>query len=325
MEKDKKVVSNVDLNRREKVEEMMKNTFGPIYPHEAIELLLHQNSKVEDVNLLAHNILKTFHTFDCVLDAGFEALMAVPGMDEESAILISSIKGMFRMYLESKETGEDVTLQSLSNHYQNQIGFDVAETMIVTCFDTNHKVRREFKITNNSPTHVDVKVNTVISEIIKTKADFAVIAHNHPNGALSPSDADKNYCATVFKRLQLLNVGLADFIIVSGGQTYSMFTELKKRLYKEEELNENEKLIASSKSPLISDEVIMERCKKEQEHPALNYKLYNINGKIIGSDGDDFDGFYDRTNPILQSILSDNRDPHSGSPQGSNNTNGSKW
>ncbi len=291
------VISNVDSNRREKVKEMMRNNFDSAFPHEMIEFLLCQNSKVEDISALAHAVMDTFHTFDCVLDASFDSLMAIPGMDEQSALLICSLKGIFKVYLQSREDNRDITLKTLSDHYQNMIGYDVEESLIVTCFDLNKKIRREFKFTNNSPTCVDIAVNSVISEIVKSRATIAVVAHNHPNGVVTPSKKDIHFCVTLYTRLQLLHISLADFMIVSDKEAYSFFTALKERKYRGEELTEEEKLLASAISIFIDEEKIIRNCEKSKRNPSKQYLLYNINGKIVGSDGDDFDGFYDKCIP----------------------------
>lgn len=303
------VTSNVDSNRREKVKEMMRNNFDSAFPHEIIEFLLCQNSKVEDISALAHAVMDTFHTFDCVLDASFEALMAIPGMDNQSALLICSLKGIFKIYLKNREDNRELTLDTLSDHYQNLIGYNVDETLIVTCFDLNKKVRREFHFTNNSPTCVDIAVNNVVSEIVKTKAPFATVAHNHPNGIVTPSEKDIHFCVTLYKRLQLLHIGLADFMIISDKEVFSFFTALKERRYKGENLTEKERLLASAKSILIDEEELIKNCENGKSNSKKQYSLYNINGKIVGSDGDDFDGFYDKCIPQHPNTTTNHSNP----------------
>ena len=59
-----------------------------------------------------------------------------------------------------------------------------------------------------------------------------IIAHNHPNGDLIPSDEDIKATSDLFRTLKPVGIMLLDHIIVAGGQAISLkesgaFTLLK--------------------------------------------------------------------------------------------------
>ena len=67
-------------------------------PHEVLELLLFYARVQGDVNPLAHELLDSFGSIKGVLEARPEQLMAVKGVGEETATLLSLIVPVFRKY-----------------------------------------------------------------------------------------------------------------------------------------------------------------------------------------------------------------------------------
>jgi DNA repair protein RadC len=70
-----------------------------------------------------------------------------------------------------------------------------------------------------SGTIVDAKL--VFSVALKCNASSIIIAHNHPSGSLTPSEADKRLTQKLKKASQYLDVVLLDHIIVTKEDFYS--------------------------------------------------------------------------------------------------------
>jgi DNA repair protein RadC len=57
---------------------------------------------------------------------------------------------------------------------------------------------------------------------VKCLASAVIIAHNHPSGALKPSEADLNLTKKINSGLDLLDIKLLDHVIITGEGYYSL-------------------------------------------------------------------------------------------------------
>jgi DNA repair protein RadC len=68
-------------------------------------------------------------------------------------------------------------------------------------------------------THVDVEMLSAAA--IKVLAKAVIVAHNHPSGKLTPSDADRNITRKLKTALQYFDIHLLDHLIVTRDGYYS--------------------------------------------------------------------------------------------------------
>ena len=72
-------------------------------------------------------------------------------------------------------------------------------------------------------TSVDVRV--MAKKLLEINATQCAILHNHPSGAVKPSNEDKNLTAEIKKGLSFLNIRLLDHIIIGHDAYYSFADE----------------------------------------------------------------------------------------------------
>ncbi|AEC18770.1 DNA repair protein RadC [Pusillimonas sp. T7-7] len=70
-------------------------------------------------------------------------------------------------------------------------------------------------------TQASVYPREVVKMALHANAAAVIIGHNHPSGALQPSEADKALTAHLRQSLQLVDVSLLDHILVANNQTLS--------------------------------------------------------------------------------------------------------
>jgi len=75
-----------------------------------------------------------------------------------------------------------------------------------------------------SSTIVDPKV--VFAGALKARASAIILGHNHPSGAISPSELDKELTKQLVKGGKFLNLPIQDHIIVTRRAYYSFADEL---------------------------------------------------------------------------------------------------
>ncbi len=73
---------------------------------------------------------------------------------------------------------------------------------------------------NISNCHIDTRL--LVSLALHCMASSVIIAHNHPSGNLTPSDADITLTKKVSEALLLIDVTLLDHMIISTGDWFSM-------------------------------------------------------------------------------------------------------
>lgn len=61
----------------------------------------------------------------------------------------------------------------------------------------------------------------VVKIALQKNAAACVIAHNHPSGALEPSQADRQLTIALKNALALIDVRLLDHVLVAGGESLS--------------------------------------------------------------------------------------------------------
>lgn len=70
-------------------------------------------------------------------------------------------------------------------------------------------------------THCSVYPREVVKAGIARNASCAILFHNHPSGMPEPSEADKSLTRQLVDALGLVDIRIADHIIVAGASSYS--------------------------------------------------------------------------------------------------------
>ena len=69
-------------------------------------------------------------------------------------------------------------------------------------------------------THVYIR--SIVEAAVKFNASSIIVAHNHPGGSLVPSSEDVSTTANIVKAMNMIDVYVADHIIVCGNEYLSM-------------------------------------------------------------------------------------------------------
>jgi DNA repair protein RadC len=69
--------------------------------------------------------------------------------------------------------------------------------------------------------HVALPLRRIVADAIALNTHSLLIAHNHPSGTARPSKCDMRHTRQLEKALQLLNIELADHLIVAERERFS--------------------------------------------------------------------------------------------------------
>lgn len=213
-----------DGHRSRMKQEFLQGGLEPFSEARALELLLFYSRNQGDVNPTAHALLDTFGSLAGVLDADPKALMEVPGVGENTAILLKLVPALAAKYLASRTSAETIIrnsddLRELFSPYffgaRNEMSF-------LACFDGKLKLLGVRKLSEGGPNDTNIAPRQIAAAALSFNATAVVLAHNHTSGVATPSEADISTTRYIRQVLQSINVQLYDHVIMTDDDMVSM-------------------------------------------------------------------------------------------------------
>ena len=215
---------NPHAGHREKLRmRFMRDGLGTFEPHTALELLLFYAIPQRDTNELAHRLIDRFGSLSDVLNAPCEQLMQVNGINEKSAVLISLIPQMMRMYARDLIDRQRLTgRKEIISFIFSQLSSETIEKSLLLCLDNTGAMLSCDCINEGTLTSNTLDFRKIHSLCIDHGATAAILAHNHPRGECRPSAADVNCTRRLMEALSYIDVRLVEHVIVSANDYYCM-------------------------------------------------------------------------------------------------------
>ena len=218
-------MASIHRGHRDRVkQEFLRGGLGPFSDVRALELLLFYALPQGDVNPLAHALLDRFGSLAGVLDADLADLRTVPGIGDHTAILLKLVPALSAKYLASR-TSEVFILRHTRDLWDlfSPYFFGARNEMTyLACFDGKLKLLGVRKISEGGPTANDISVRQVATAALSLNATAVVLAHNHPSGVATPSDADISATLYLRKYLRGIGVDVYDHVILADEDMVSM-------------------------------------------------------------------------------------------------------
>ena len=191
---------------------------------QVLELLLFYCIPRKDTNPIAHGLLNAFGSLAQVMDASVEELAKVPGMGDSAATFLSLITAVGRYYQVNKAMNVEI-LSSIDKCGQYLIPFFYGrrnETVFLLCLDAKCKVLCCKEIGEGSVNSAAVPVRRIVEAALGVGASTVILAHNHPSGIAVPSTEDILVTGRVYSALRMVDIVLADHIVVADEDYVSM-------------------------------------------------------------------------------------------------------
>jgi DNA repair protein RadC len=99
------------------------------------------------------------------------------------------------------------------------------EEFWVLLLNQGNKVIDKVRISVGGIDSTVADVRTILREAIVGRATGIILVHNHPSGNAKPSVADAQVTQAVQKSAQIMNIRLADHLIICDGAYYSFADE----------------------------------------------------------------------------------------------------
>ena len=212
-------------HRKRLRERFLKSGLAGFAEHEVIELLLTLAIPRSDVKQPAKALLERFGSLRGVLDAPFVELRSVTGVGEVAAVSLQVIRESATLYLQQASEGAEVLRdpQRLGDFWRMRIGALGHEVFAVAYLDSAYRLLRNGVETLQEGTidRAAVYPRRVVEAALRRQAAGLVLAHNHPNGNVAPSEHDKVLTRAIVLAAETIGLRVVDHLIVSPEETFS--------------------------------------------------------------------------------------------------------
>ena len=161
-------------------------------------------------------LLERFNDLNNVFNADPELLMKQSGIKENSATLIALISALNRYWQETDmQTGNLIANPLTAIRYlQSRIGRENREVLALIFLDnSNHALGCELIPGKNN--RITFYPQNIARSMLLNHASKVIVAHNHPSGICSPSEADLQTTRTLKDYLEQLDLKLVDHLLIT--------------------------------------------------------------------------------------------------------------
>jgi DNA repair protein RadC len=195
---------------------------------ELLAILINNGSKVKSALDLAKEILQLCNNnLNELHKLSVKDICKIKGIGPAKAItIVAALEIGKRRHLETymgKIVAKDsiVVAQYLKTILQNE----KKEYFLLLYLNAANKILGYEKISEGGITHTIVDPRVVFKKAVDNDAVSIILCHNHPSGNLKPSKADIDLTNKLVEAGKLLDIKVADHIIVSESGYYSFSDE----------------------------------------------------------------------------------------------------
>lgn len=201
------------------------------HDYEIVELILTYAIPRQDVKPLAKRLLKEFNDLSGVFNSPLESLTSIPGIGENTAILLGLIKDSATAILGAGIKNRDClkSWNDVVRYCRLRIGGRCEEVFEIICLTAAKEIIEVVTISEGTSNEVAVLPRKVLEAAIKHNASAIVLVHNHPSGDPTPSDPDLILTKKIQKAADIMKITIHDHLIL-GKDSYFSFD--KNRLVK---------------------------------------------------------------------------------------------
>lgn len=206
-------------------ERFVRSGFEGFAEHEIVELLLTLAIPRSDVKEPAKALLRRFGSVRGVLDAPPEKLRQVAGIGSVAPVALAIIRAASVLYLQQANERASVLADQaqIRDFWRMRIGSLPNEVFEVAYLDSGLRLLRNGVETLQRGTvdRASVYPRQVVEAALRRGAAAIVLAHNHPNGRVEPSEADKLTTRAIVLAAETIRLRVVDHLIVSPDEVFS--------------------------------------------------------------------------------------------------------
>lgn len=195
---------------------------------ELIAILIGSGSRNESAVQLSKRILSSVdNNLNALGKLSLQQLISFKGIGEAKAISIQAAMelGRRRRAEEAVELKKITSSKSIFELMQPIIGELGHEEFWIIYLNNSNKVLSKSQLSKGGITGTLVDVRLVYKAALEMGAVSIILSHNHPSGALQPSEADKQITRKLKLAGESLDIRILDHLIITETNYYSFADE----------------------------------------------------------------------------------------------------
>ena len=206
-------------------ERFQKAGLASLADYEVVELLLTLAIPRSDVKEPAKALIARFGNLRGILDAPTEQVQEIKGVGNVAPVALQIIRAAATLYLQQSTEGKNISAdsQTLAAFWRMRIGSLVNEVFEVAYLDSGLRLVRDSveRLEEGTIDRATVYPRRVVESALRHGASAIVLAHNHPNGDVKPSEQDKLLTRALVMATETVQLKIIDHLIVSKDESFS--------------------------------------------------------------------------------------------------------
>lgn len=200
---------------------------------ELIAILLRTGLQGANAVEIGSQLLRKFGSLQALARASVDDLRKVKGIGRDKAVTLLAAFTLARKMAEELQRESPVldNPEAVVALLKDQNLIKDVETLQVLLLNTRRRLIRIEEVSNGTIDTLLVHSREVFRQAIAANASAIVLAHNHPSGDPSPSEADIKVTRDLIRAGQLLKIDVLDHVIIGRAtperpKVYSSLREL---------------------------------------------------------------------------------------------------
>ncbi|MCB9188026.1 MAG: DNA repair protein RadC [Flavobacteriales bacterium] len=205
-------------------EKMMQKGTMALSDAELIAILIGSGNREETAVQLSQRVLNSYnHNLISLSKSSLKELQQFKGIGEAKAITIAAALelGRRRSSLQERVVQQISSSKSAYEILRAKLQDLPYEEFWVTFLSRNNKVLDTQMIGRGGISGTVADVRVILKMAIEHLASGIILAHNHPSGNLSPSNADMTLTHKVKESAKLMDIAVLDHLIITDTSYYS--------------------------------------------------------------------------------------------------------
>ncbi len=201
-------------------------TFGPqaLSDAELLAIFLRTGCVGKSAVDLARDLLNKFNGLRPLLEADKRTFCQAHGLGDAKYSQLQAVLEMSRRHLAQSLQHRELFsgANDVKKYLLAKLRHCQREVFGVLFLDSQHRLIKYDELFQGTINSAQVYPREVIKAVLKHNAAAVILAHNHPSGVASPSQADRDITDDINQLLKVLDVRVLDHMIVGDTEVCSL-------------------------------------------------------------------------------------------------------
>ncbi len=215
------------LGHRQRLKARFLADLGKSMPdYELLELILTYSIPRRDVKPIAKELIRKYSNLVNVLVAPASDVIEDGGVSNNTAVLFSLIHACCNKIcwenLENKDAPMLTNKEAIVEYCRSCIGYSKQENLLIIYLNKAGRFITKNIEQVGTVDAVMISPRDIVAKSLKNNALSIIIAHNHPSGNTTPSNADVDMTKQLAQALDVVGIKLEDHLIITTNGYFSM-------------------------------------------------------------------------------------------------------